>query len=787
MTALSHKLLRDLVTLRGQALAIAAVVASGIAILVGMFSTQTSLHGSLSTYYARYRFADVFAPLKRAPESVARDLESIPGVTVLATRVVTQVVLDVPGLSEPATGRILSLPDLSRPALDDVYLRAGRLPEPGREGEVMVSEAFALANHLHPGDTLAAVISGRWKTLSIVGVGLSPEFIYQIRPGDIFPDARRFGIFWMRRRALENAVDMEGAFNDVLLQLSPDARRGDVLAAVDKVLARWGGVGAFGRDRQMSARFLDNELLQLRASGIFIPCIFLAVAAFLLNVVLTRIIGTQRAQIATLKAFGYSSLEIGWHYLQLVLLIVLVGDLVGVGAGVWIGRGMTRQYTEFFRFPVLLFTLSWSAVAIAVVVSALAGVVGGWQAVQRMARLPPAEAMQPEAPPVYRRSLVERIGILALLSPSGRIVLRNLLRRPGRAAMSIMAIAFSGALVALGGGQEDALQLLMHVVFSSAQLDDVMVTFVEPRGAAARYQVERLPGVLLAEPFRLVAATVRFGHRSEELGLEGRVPGARLRRIVSTRGEVVDVAPAGLVLTRTLGEKLGVRRGDRVTVEVKEGDRPTLELPVVELVDEMVGYSAYLELGELHRLLREGEVASGAYLRADHARLPDLYRRLKAMPVVGGVAVKEATLRSMKETMARSLETSRVLVVFFSVIITFGVVYNAARIALAERSRELASLRVLGMTRGEISSILLGELAVLSLCAVPLGWLLGYQLGVLVFSTMTTDYFRIPMVMLPHTYGTSAAVVLLAAAASALVVRRKLDRLDLVEVLKTRE
>ena len=355
---LHRKLLRDLLSLRGQTVAIALVVAAGVSLLVGMFSTQQSLHASLSTYYDRYRFADVFAPLKRAPDSLAKDLERIPGVTVMATRVTTEVVLDVRGLAEPATGRILSLPDAGRPLLNDLYLRSGRLPEPGREGEVLIGEAFAVANKLQPGDTLSAVINGRWKQLAIVGVALSPEYIYQMRGGDIFPDDRRFGVLWMRRRALAAAVDMDGAFNDVAVQLAPGASRPEVIAALDRLLSRWGGVGAFGRDKQMSARFLDNELSQLRASGITVPSIFLAVAAFLLNVVLTRIIGTQRAQIATLKAFGYSSREIGWHYLQLVLAVIAVGDAVGVAAGLWIGHGMTAQYTDFFHFPVLMFSLS---------------------------------------------------------------------------------------------------------------------------------------------------------------------------------------------------------------------------------------------------------------------------------------------------------------------------------------------------------------------------------------------------------------------------------------------
>jgi len=786
ISALDRKLLRDLWEMKGQALAIAAVVAAGVTMYVTYLSNFHSLRRTQNAYYDLYRFADVFASLKRAPQRLEERIADIPGVARVDTRVVADVTLDVPGFAEPATGRLISTPAEGRPRLNAVFLRRGRWIEPGRSDEVIASEAFANAHGLGPGDEIAALINGRRRELRIVGLGLSPEYVYIIPPGELIPDDRRFGILWMERRALGAAFDMEGGFNDVSLELMPGAVAAEVIARLDRLLDPYGSTGAVPRRLQMSHWTLDNELRQLQTFGFMVPAIFLGIAAFLLNVAMTRALAIQRSQIATLKALGYSNREIGWHYVKWALVIAAIGAAVGIGGGAWLGSGMIAMYNRFFRFPILLYRLSGDVAVVAALIALAAGGLGALLAVRRAVAVPPAEAMRPEPPARYRASVLEGT-LRRRLSHATRMVLRNVERQPWRALASVVGISFAVGILLFGFIFLDAMTVLAEVQFSLVQRQDVTVTFVEPASARALYEVDSLPGVLAVEPLRMVPARLRHRHRYRNLAVTGLVADPDLNRIVELSGHARTLPPEGLLMSRILGEVLGVRPGDRITIEVLEGARPVRETVVAGLVDDYMGVAAWMEIGALHRLLREGDSLSGAYMLVDGAELEALYRRLKALPAVAGVAITAAARKSFRDIMAQNFELITLFNVGFAGIIAFGVVYNSARISLSERSRELASLRVLGFTIGEISLILLGELALLTLLAIAPGLAIGWGLSKLVLLSFDSEVYRIPLVITPPTVAWSILTVLAASLVSALVVRRKLDRLDLVAVLKTRE
>ncbi len=787
MRALDRKLMRDLLAIKGQAIAISLVIGCGVAVFVMALSLLGSLELTRSTYYERYRFASVFGSLKRAPLSIVDRIQEIPGVARVDTRVVRDVTLDVAGLAEPGVGRLVSIPETTQPQLNAVYLRRGRYIEPGRGDEVLASEGFADAHGFEPGDKIWAVINGRKKQLKIVGIALSPEYIYSIRPGDIFPDDKRFGVFWMGRRQLEAAFDMDGAFNDVCLTLMPGASEAEVIRRLDSFLAQYGGFGAFGRKNHVSDEFLSNEIQQLRGMGIIAPSIFLSVAAFLLHVVLARIIGAQREQIAALKAFGYSNFAVGVHYLKMVLVITLVGTVLGMFVGRWLGQEMAGMYAKFYRFPVLLFAVQPRVLSLAALISCGAAVLGTLGAVRRAVILPPAEAMRPEPPANYRPTIIERLGLSGLLTQSARMILRHLERQPLKAALSVFGIALAVCVLVMGNFSIDAIDYLIDVQFNYAQRQELTVTFVEPRSRRAFHELTHLPGVLDRQPFRAVPVRLRNGHRSRRLAIMGLENPARLQRLINQQLEPVPLPDEGVVLSDKLAELLAVKPGDKLTVEVLEGARPVRQVPVRELIAEFIGIGAYMRIEALNRALREGSSISGGYLTVDARYTDQLYTTLKNTPGVASVTVRKAAIRGFMDTVAENILRMRLINVIFAVIIAFGVVYNSARIALAERSRELASLRVLGFTRGEISTILLGELAVLTLAALPLGLLLGYSAAAMLINSIDTDLFSIPLVINPSTYGFAVVVVLVAATLSALVVRRKLDHLDLVAVLKTKE
>lgn len=787
MKALNTKLVRDLWHLRGQVFATALVVACGVASFVAMSSTYESLVASRDHYYSQYRFADVFAGLKRAPNSVGKQLSEIPGVSEVQTRVVAKVTLDLPDLPEPAQGRLVSVREDKQAGLNQLFLLRGRTLEPGRPNEVVISGAFADANRLNPGDTLQAVLNGRLRKLEIVGVALSPEYIYEIRPGDIFPDNRRFGILWMNQRAVASVFQMEDAFNDVAMTLAPQANEQGVIESVDLVLKQYGGFGAYGRSDQMSHRFINNELGELQVFGTVIPAIFLAVTAFLLHLVLSRLVAVERDQIGLLKAFGYSSKDIGWHYLKLSVAAILGGIVIGVALGAWLGQGMNDLYGDFFHFPIVYFKLSFAIVFWSVMISIAAAAIGAMSAVKSAVELPAAEAMRPEPPANFHAGFVESLGLQRALSAEARIVIRNIVRRPVKSFMSAVGISFSIALLFIGFYFYDAINMIVAVQFENVQREDVDVSFSEPRPGRAALELASMPGVSRVETYRTVPAILRSANRTRRVAIMGLSDDAELRRVVDKDLNKIALPSEGIVLGVTVADSLGVTKGDRITVEVTEGPRPVREIEVTAVVEELLGLGTYMDLRALNRLMREGDTISGAFLSVDQKHQQGLYSELKRTPGVSGVGLSKAALESFNETIAKTIGTSTVFMIGFACIIAFGVVYNGARIALAERGRELASLRVLGFTQTEIGKMLLGEQGVLTVAAIPIGFAVGFGTCFLITKVIDAEIVRLPMVLSTQTFFYSAVIVVAASVISGILVALRIRGMDLVAVLKTRE
>ena len=787
MRALNRKMWRDLWHLKGQALAIALVIACGIATFIMLISTLDSLKLTRSSFYQEYRFAEVFASLKRAPTSLRNRIHDIPGVHDVETRVVANINLDIAGFNEPVTGRLISIPDSGEPKHNSLFLLQGRLLSNFRDDEVIISESFASAHGFQPGDSITAVINGKRKKLTIVGTAISPEYIYQLRPGSAWPDFERYGILWMGQRGVASAFDMEGAFNNVTLSLSKGAQLNDVIDRLDDLIQPYGGLGAYGRDEQLSNNFLNEEFKSLQQTSKMFPAIFLGIAVFLLNVVISRLVATQREQIAALKAFGYTNRAVAWHFLKLVMVIVAFGVVVGIGLGAWLGKGMSNIYMEFFRFPYLLYELKPSVVVNAALTNVAAALLGTLFAVRAGAKLQPAEAMRPAPPMVYRKTWLERLGFERFLSQPNRMILRHIERRPFKSLLTVIGIAFASGINMTGQFQQDTVGYMMELHYDLAQRQDLTVTFTEPTSLRAAHNLQRMRGVEHVEVFRLVPVKLQHQHYEHRTAILGISRNGDLRRLLDTDLSPIDLPQQGIVMTDFLGQMLNIKAGDIITVEIMEGDRPIKQLPVVALVKEYLGVMAYMEINALNRFMKEGHAISGAYLTVAPNEAQEVFRELKDAPRVAGTMQRKTEIENFNKTMDETMLFITMVTTVFAVIISFGVVYNSARIALTERSRELGSLRVIGFTRAEISYILLGELALLTLAAIPIGLWIGYALCGMIAAELQSELYRVPVIINNSTYAFAATVVLVSSLLSGLIVRRKLDRLDLIGVLKTKE
>lgn len=787
MKALDRKLLRDLRLMWSQVLTISLVVASGVAGFITSYSAYDALAWSRDVYYADSRFADVFTTLKRAPLSLERQLEAIPGAAHVETSLTQVVPVDIPNVADPVIGRLIGLNLQSPQRLNKVFVRSGRMVVPQHNGavEVLVSEGFAVARQLKPGDRLSALINGKREDLLIVGIALSPEYIFAGMWGS--PDQRGFGVFWMDHHVLAAAYNMEGGFNQVALRLAPQASEGAVIDGLNRLLAPYGGDKAHGRDEQMSHMILNSEIKEQRVLGTVLPSIFLAVAGFLLNVVLSRMIATQREQIAALKALGYENRAIGLHYLKLVLVIVVIGATLGLAVGALLGNWFVGIYADVFRFPTLQYRLRPELILAAIGVAATAAILATFNAISATVSLAPAEAMRAPSPGIYKPMLIERLGLRHWFSPALRMILRTMERRLLRTGLTIFGIAVAMAIVITGAFWRDAIVVLMDTQFNQVLRGDVTISFIEATRVGIEHDVARLPHVKAVEGVRTVAVRMVNANHVWRGAIQGKVAQPDLHRIVDVDHQVFNPKEGSLLITDRLAQRLQIKPGQMVRVELQEGRREVLELQVASVVTELMGMNAYMERHSLNRLLREGDIVNQVTVAVDRGHEPELLARLKELPRVAAAVSKSIMKRNIDEVTARNVLVFSAVLSVFATIIATGVVYNNARIALAERAWELASLRVLGFTRTEVSAFLLGELAIEIALAIPLGMVLGYGLATTIVTLIKTDEFFFPMVIAPATYAYAVLCVVLAGLVSGLIVRRRVDTLDLVGVLKTRE
>lgn len=787
VSPLDRKLGRDLWRMKTQAAAIALVIAVGVLMLVMMDGLVSSLDGTRKAYYDRYRLADVFAPMKRAPASVLDRIADLDGISAVEGRVVGGALIALDGQAVPVRAQAVSLPDYATPRLNNILLTEGRALDPRRRDEIVLLEGFARAHGLGPGDQLAATMNGARRTFLIVGLAQSPEFLYAVAPGELMPDDARFAVIWMSEESLAAAFDVEGAFNEALIALERGAEPRAVLDAVDRLLAPYGGVGAYGVEDQLSNRFVTEEINGLRASSTGVPPIFMAVAAFLLYIVISRMIEAERVQIGLLKAFGYSSTEVGVHYFKFVLLIAVGGALLGSLLGVVSGQTLAAYYQRYFKFPFLIFQVDPAAFVTGFVVSVGSASAGGLLVLRKVFSLTPAAAMQPPAPADYSRSAAVSNALKRWLDQPSRMVVRRLTRQPGRALGALIGIAVGMGLSVAMLGVLSGFDRTIKLNYSVVDRSDVTVGFAEPLARKVLLELARMNGVFSVEPYRTVSVILIHGRATHRGAVSGLVAEPLLNRAMTADLKPLYIRSDGIILARSLANKLDITAGQTLRVEVREGRRPTFEVPVVGIAETLLGAPAYMELGALNAALGEPDRVSGAYLRIDQLWADQIYNRLKEMPAVAGVSLREAARSAFKKLMDQGAGAMRYVMTMVAAIITFGIVYNSARIAFAERAHDLASLRVIGFTRNEAAFVLLGELAVIVLVALPVGALIGVALAGAIAAGFSTDLYSIPAQVDAASVSVAMLSVIVAAVFSGWLVKRDIDRLDLVTALKSRE
>lgn len=786
-STLDRKLFRDLNRMKLQAMAIAVVMALGVMILVMMGGLVISLEQTRDTYYERYRLAHVFGPVARAPRHVIARLAAIDGVNAAIGRINGSALINMPSSEIPIQAQIVSLPNFEKPKINDVYLVDGRAINSAQEDEILIIESFAKAHNLSPGDTISATINGAKRNLRIAGLAQSPEFLYTAVPGELAPDDKRFAIIWMKQKSLEAAFDLKGAFNEALLLISREANLTDILAKTDRILDSFGGFGAYGIVDHSSNRFIAEEIKGVKASGKAMPPIFLGIAAFLLYIVIARIIQSERQQIGLLKAFGYTSFEIGLHYMKFIMVIAVGGAILGSIWGIMAGRSFASIYQIYYKFPFLVFQIDPATIIVGLIISVITATLGGVFVLRGIFKLSPAVAMRAATPPDFNRSKKFGIFLKKLLDQPTRMIIRTLMRQPGRAAGAVIAIAagmsLTVAMIGIMASFDDTIEISFGVIDRS----DVTVSFVAPLSSKTIFELQSIDGVQIVEPIRNVPVILQNGLYTHKGAVSGLLTNPELNRAVDHDYKPMSIRDDGIIIASAIAKKLHIKAGDFLTVNVREGIKPVLHIPVVGITETLIGSPIYMQLDKLNTALKQPNRVSGAFLKIDSAKQAAIYKTLKNMSQVAGVSLASEAKQAFQTIMDSGAGAMRFVMAAVAFVITFGIVFNSAKIAFAERERDLACIRTIGFSKGETAYVLLGELGLITLIALPIGSVLGYYLSFAAAQAFSTDLYKIPTNIVPEAFGTAALAVIVAAIFSGWLVKRNIDNIDLVAALKTQD
>lgn len=787
MKAINKKLFRDFWNLKIQALSIALIVIGGLSILLSSWSSYQSLKKARDDFYLNYSFAHVFSEFKRAPAGIIDELRKIPGVENIDGRIMIEGIVNLADQDEPAVAKIVSIPREGQPNLNKLYLRKGRLPVDGNIAEVVIHEGFAKAHKLNPGNQFQVLIEGHLQNVQVVGIATSPEYIYALGTAAPLPDDIHFGVLWMSYLNLSRLAKLQDSINSVSASISYNATPGKIISGFDQVLKRYGGLGAYTRDQQISNMFIEDEIAQQKGTAIVAPLIFFSVAAFLVHIIFSRLIALNRSQIATLKAIGFTDWEVARHYLALVILILLVGIIPGVIIGAWLGQFFAKIYLDFYHFPELKFHLSYGALFICVLSGILPGVLGAWQSIRHSFALVPAEAMQPPIPPVYQRTLFDRVTFFKKLHPFSKMILRNIFQRPNRLVMIILGMATALGIIVTSLSWNDMLTEMLDTQFQRIQREDLSINFLHPVSLNGLQELKKMNGVLSVEGYRVIPVRIRFLNHKKELMLTGWPDSTQMRQSLGLNLKKINFPLEGVTLGRFFQKSWGVKVGDIIEIEILEASQKKIAIKVAGFSDEMMGVSSSMRIGSLWKLLDEPVGYNMATIRADANKVDSLYRQFKNIPEIATVVLKNSIYKGFQNTMGKIIRISTAILVVFALSIAFGVIYNSIRVNFSERSWEMASLRVMGFEKGDVFTLVLAEVSLqVFLCLIP-GCFMGYWMTKLSLQGIHTETFALPVIIHFKTYVKAMLVVLLSLGLCSWIVYRMINKLSLIEALKLRE
>ncbi|MDI6706014.1 MAG: FtsX-like permease family protein [Bacillota bacterium] len=787
MNKLSLMTLRDIKNNKGQYMAVILVVVIGIALYNASYMSYQNLKTSTEFYYEEYQLPHLFIRLNKSPESIVKSIERVEGVSRVQGRMVLDVPMDIPGYEGKVQARVVSVPPLNDDALNRVHIEAGRYISGDYQGMALVEKQFMDFHGLDIGSAIYPIINGKSIRLSVQGKAVSPEYIYPVPSAqEAMPDNERFTILYLEHGFMQQLFGYEGMVNDIVVGLNDESEVETVKKELEDMLKHYGLISVIGRKDQVSYMMMENELKQLESMGLAYPVIFLLIGSIVIYMLLLRLVDNQRRQIGVLMALGFTKRAILFHYLGYALFVGLAGSMLGSLAGVWLGGALTRYYLVYFNIPVLQVKTYIGVIAAGILMSLAFCGIAGLNAAKRVLKIAPAEAMRPVAPAGGKKWWGERmLPFFGRMGITWRLTFRNMWRNKKRTIFTVSAIAMTVGLMISILLMLDSVDYIFDKAFGDALSYDYKVVFTRDMPQGIINDLSEFREIRYAEPMAEYPFKLKNGWREEDAMVIGIQDQSEMYHLTDLSGGRVDVSGEGILLSDGLARDLGVKPGDILKLESLYKPGVEQEVIVKGFVEQYMGSNGFMELRKLNSTMGEGSTINSALIRIRYNSGAFL-KELEDMPFVRSVRAPDDMVRQYNEYMDLVYAYIGVIVTL-SCIMGFAIIYNTTTISIMERKRELASLRIMGFTSNKVAELIFNENTAVSVIGLMVGMPLGRAMGAQILKNVPEDMMSLPLVVYPKTYMLAAATVALFVFLAQLANMRRISRMDLVEVMKSRE
>jgi putative ABC transport system permease protein len=786
MRLLRKKLAREIRQAKFRFAGIASVVAIGIILFTASYMSFLNLSSSIAYTYERLHFEDLLVRVKRAPERAVERLSSLPNVKELTPRVNDPLGMELEDNTR-VTGQIIGVP-ATRPYVNLLQVQSGRdLKEREQELTCLVESHFAKFNKLGEGDIIYAVKNGRRIPVRIAGVAASPEYLVVYRDRQ-FPmtSATVFGVFYFPMEQARSLLDHpSGSYNEFAFTLHDYTILDTTLAQIKELLSPYSVEEVTTRDNQISKSILELDIRQFHNFALFFPILFFTIAAFSIYMILSRMVRIQKPIIGLMRAIGYSSRDILFHYLSFALLVGAAGFAVGALLG-WAATGIiSKIYSSTMGIPFVSYGFHpWVFLYGFLLAMAFCGL-AGFVPARQSAAVQPTEALRGVVDPVRYGKITwaERLlPSLSRLKVFWRLPLRNVFRNRRRTAFTVLGTMFAVVLIMMTMGLNDTVHGTMNLAFNHMFTFDMAALFLEPQTRVIQKEIEAIPGVTAVEPTVGFPCTLGSGDREVESVVMGELPESAMRGFLDEKNRQVKLAPGHCLLSKTYRDQLGIQAGE--TVKVSSSGR-SASFVVSDFIVEPLGAFVYVPIEEARDLLGYGHRSSAFYVRADATYYQEIREALYRIPGV----LTLLDLSQIKKEINFYIGLMYIMIAVmlaFGMIMAFTLVFNTSTINILEREQEVATMLTLGVPQWKASLSLTLENVIMGLLGLLPGYIAARILMIQAMKLYETDLFSFNPIVSPWTYLIVAALVIAVMVLSELPSLRYINRLNLAQSTKSR-